>query len=111
MNECIICYYDITHCKSIQSVSPSKIKVRSNVFCLSSNQAANQNAPGCILPCGHSFHKKCLYTWLKKKRNCPICRAPVEIQYKKPIKGKGVGESWFTSVRGSLIFSCFSPRS
>lgn len=26
------------------------------------------------LGCLHCFHKKCIYSWLKKKPNCPNCR-------------------------------------
>lgn len=29
------------------------------------------------LPCGHSFHKKCLMNWLKNNKSCPLCRTPV----------------------------------
>lgn len=31
----------------------------------------------CILDCGHEFHTKCIFTWFKKKNNCPMCRAEV----------------------------------
>lgn len=26
------------------------------------------------MECGHSFHKECISEWLKKNKNCPICR-------------------------------------
>lgn len=26
------------------------------------------------LSCGHSFHLKCLESWIKRKNNCPLCR-------------------------------------
>lgn len=27
-----------------------------------------------VLSCEHFFHVKCIHTWLKQKRSCPICR-------------------------------------
>jgi hypothetical protein len=27
-----------------------------------------------ITKCNHTFHKKCITTWIIKKSNCPICR-------------------------------------
>ena len=29
----------------------------------------------CKLPCGHRFHRKCITTWFKESRTCPVCRA------------------------------------
>ncbi|XP_049847677.1 uncharacterized protein LOC126301915 [Schistocerca gregaria] len=28
------------------------------------------------LRCGHIFHYKCLVSWLKEKKECPLCRKP-----------------------------------
>lgn len=30
-----------------------------------------------VLPCGHSFHFKCLRSWLERQQACPTCRASV----------------------------------
>tara|TARA_Y100000389_G_scaffold164614_1_gene168441 strand:- start:39819 stop:40136 length:318 start_codon:yes stop_codon:yes gene_type:complete len=27
-----------------------------------------------IIPCGHSFHTKCIHKWMKRHNTCPICR-------------------------------------
>ena len=29
------------------------------------------------LDCSHIFHRECIGEWLKRKHNCPLCRAPV----------------------------------
>ena len=28
----------------------------------------------CRTVCGHTYHRKCLRTWLKQHQTCPICR-------------------------------------
>lgn len=29
--------------------------------------------------CGHLFHYKCLFEWIQNKKDCPICRAPIDL--------------------------------
>ena len=31
----------------------------------------------CIPQCKHTFHKKCIDKWLKKKASCPMCRISI----------------------------------
>jgi hypothetical protein len=31
-----------------------------------------------FINCGHSFHKKCLNSWMKKSNSCPICRLEIK---------------------------------
>ncbi|CAD8132063.1 unnamed protein product [Paramecium octaurelia] len=31
------------------------------------------------LPCSHLFHEKCLIGWLKRSKQCPICKTEVEL--------------------------------
>lgn len=33
-----------------------------------------------ILPCGHSFHRKCIRQWLNDNHTCPVCRHDVSEQ-------------------------------
>ncbi|KAF8677846.1 hypothetical protein HU200_046438 [Digitaria exilis] len=30
------------------------------------------------LPCGHTFHRRCIDRWTSVKRSCPYCRGPVD---------------------------------
>lgn len=31
-----------------------------------------------FLPCGHAFHSDCILDWIDNKRNCPMCRFPLQ---------------------------------
>ncbi len=35
------------------------------------------------LPCSHCFHQACLEEWVRHRRLCPICRAPVRVDRKQ----------------------------
>ena len=33
-----------------------------------------------LLGCGHSFHEKCVLSWLATNKTCPLCRLNIDIQ-------------------------------
>ena len=39
------------------------------------NRAGNKTS----IRCGHSFHRKCIQEWTKRKPSCPICRAEIPL--------------------------------
>lgn len=44
-----------------------------------------------ILPCGHSFHSKCISKWLTQfKNSCPLCSAPISNEHSALSQAKGV---------------------
>lgn len=32
-----------------------------------------------LAPCGHMFHYKCLFQWIQNKKECPVCRSPIDL--------------------------------
>ncbi|XP_054263281.1 E3 ubiquitin-protein ligase RNF103-like [Macrosteles quadrilineatus] len=77
------CKYDssseesITDSKEEFSNCPVKgmLPASSCAICLDSY---HNNTVLCGLPCGHTYHKRCIHTWLLTDNHlCPICRWPV----------------------------------
>lgn len=48
-----------------------------------------------ILPCAHTFCQLCICGWMKKKKNCPVCR--------RKIKGKAVRSFAFDSAVEKMV--------
>lgn len=51
--------------------------------------ALNQNCVICmsellncrkLASCGHLFHYKCLFQWIQNKKECPVCRNPINVE-------------------------------
>lgn len=63
-NTCPICFED-------QDLKPTGIKIKDWKIKKSNKCVA------CI-PCGHIFHKECIYAWYPKRKTCPSCRAKIE---------------------------------
>lgn len=48
----------------------------------------------CKLRCGHAFHQQCLLEWLRRARQCPLCRVDLHGLYPdKPPSGAGQATS------------------
>ena len=45
------------------------------------------------LPCGHSYHRKCIDKWLIRKRKCPLCKLDILHHFKYSL-GDTESESW-----------------
>lgn len=49
------------------------------------------------MPCGHQYHKPCIYPWLKSnidcgnKPTCPMCKEELVIEYRVKVEEKDIG--------------------
>jgi hypothetical protein len=50
-------------------------------FCHLCNSAWEDGEMAICMPgCGHCYHEKCSYSWIKKKWTCPVCKKGVKKQ-------------------------------
>lgn len=50
------------------------------VVCFEAQQAGDLAV---ILPCGHAFHKNCVFNWLKRHNTCPVCRMEMNSHFEE----------------------------
>lgn len=55
----------------------SRYQVKSCAICLD-NFAETFRLETRLLPCGHTFHARCVESWEGSRGSCPICRQPVD---------------------------------
>eukprot|EP00244_Chara_vulgaris_P002908 TRINITY_DN15165_c0_g1_i1.p1 TRINITY_DN15165_c0_g1~~TRINITY_DN15165_c0_g1_i1.p1 ORF type:complete len:456 (-),score=93.00 TRINITY_DN15165_c0_g1_i1:510-1679(-) len=44
------------------------------VECSICRELLDAGATGRQMPCGHIYHQGCIYSWLKRRNSCPVCR-------------------------------------
>ena len=55
--------------------------------------------PVCQMNCNHSFHMRCIETWVLEKRTCPLCRQnPFPLRVVEPLTSH--------VVNNSIVFAC-----
>ena len=67
-------YEDMTRGEEVQCVGTRTRKRIRCVICQSSKFTKVK------ITCGHVFHRKCIDEWLRWKKECPICKAEVELK-------------------------------
>ena len=45
------------------------------------------------LPCGHTYHRKCVDKWLIRRRKCPLCKLDILQHFKTQIGDSSESES------------------
>ena len=74
---------DPNNSQSSQSQSPSYSVILSrepgdsHETCSICFEEYKNDTPIAITECQHSYHLSCIESWLERKRDCPICRAPI----------------------------------
>jgi E3 ubiquitin-protein ligase RNF103 len=74
-----LCKYDSSSEESMVDVTSCPVKdMLPTNLCAICLDSYHNNSLLCGLPCGHSYHKRCIHTWLQTdNHHCPICRWPV----------------------------------
>ena len=49
----------------------------------------DSEAPCCQLECKHKYHTSCIFKWMSKNNNCPLCRKEVKELKPKPAASRG----------------------
>lgn len=74
MDNCSICLEEF----NFNEVS---IKNGKNENILDQEKKVNLEKDISLLECGHQFHEECINEWMKKKKECPLCRQKINKKY------------------------------
>lgn len=64
---CIICLEDFKSTEDLKNIE------------ISEKKKLLEKDETTVLECGHKFHRKCIFDWLKKDEACPFCRIKFDI--------------------------------
>ncbi|EDW62748.1 E3 ubiquitin-protein ligase RNF133 [Drosophila virilis] len=72
----ILGLYRLTGCLGYYKLKWEFVRLPYKTLCTICLESAKDGglAAAYRLPCGHWFHKNCLYVWLYRHNNCPNCR-------------------------------------
>lgn len=77
-DECVIC---LGSCEddpeTISGVLGLQMLCRDAGCCSASASKGSQTPRWRRLKCGHHFHETCIFEWLRKAKQCPVCRCPL----------------------------------
>ncbi len=71
--------------------------------CVVCQEAFEDGASLCQLPCQHLFHSDCVTSWLKLRNNCPVCRwqlPTADKEYEARRAANGTSDAQFSSWYG-----------
>ena len=79
-NECVICLENLSNIVSFEECDTTKNYTNSCEKFAAMIQKWNKTKntkPYMVTPCKHTFHTKCLESWLEVKNECPYCRQKI----------------------------------
>ena len=83
-NECVICLENLDNLRVNMEDendeafnNPSVNYIEKLALMIQKWNKKKNNKPYMKTPCGHTFHSRCLETWLEVKNECPYCRQKI----------------------------------
>lgn len=87
---------------SVADETRSEISVESVVPCAVCLANLEEGEEARSLPCGHTFHRPCIDSWLCKSHQCPVCRRFVTLVARAPLASR-LSNSSVTSPSGEPV--------
>lgn len=72
-NTCCICLNPLSYFEGVDN-PPAQTRSASRLF---GRSQSSDTRSYMRTPCGHKYHQQCLKAWMRRKLECPFCRAPI----------------------------------